>query len=164
MAPRIAQFEKVSFEQFCENVKDIMPASQARIAYDNIKLPTRATFGSAGYDFYLPFDCQFGGFNNNIIPTGIRCKFVPGWVLVLCPKSGLGFKYGLRLANTVGVIDSDYYGSDNEGHILFRGVADSPFTLERGQKFMQGIFLPYGITLDDNADGVRNGGFGSTGA
>lgn len=81
-----------------------------------------------------------------------------------CPKSGLGFKYGMRLSNTIGIIDSDYYFSDNEGHIQAKFSAHKPFSVNAGQKFMQGIFIPYGITCDDHANAVRNGGFGSTGA
>ena len=89
------------------------------------------------------------------------------WVLSLYPRSGLGFKYRLQLNNTVGIIDSDYYYSDNEGHIFAKLTNDSnegkALSLNAGDGFMQGIFLPYGITEDDAADGTRNGGFGSTG-
>ena len=85
----------------------------------------------------------------------------------LYPRSGLGFKYRLQLNNTVGIIDSDYFYSDNEGHIMARITNDSKegktLSLEMGVGFMQGIFLEYGITQDDDSEGVRNGGFGSTG-
>ena len=88
------------------------------------------------------------------------------WVLKLYPRSGLGFKYRLQLNNTVGIIDSDYYYSDNEGHIMAKITNDSNegkvAHLKEGEGFIQGIFLEYGITVDDDADGVRNGGFGST--
>ena len=100
------------------------------------------------------------------IPTGIRVKIAEGWVLKLYPRSGLGFKYRLQLNNTVGIIDSDYYNSDNEGHIFIKVTNDSnegkTLTLQPGEGFAQGIFVEYGITVDDEADGVRNGGFGST--
>lgn len=90
----------------------------------------------------------------------------PEWVLHLYPRSGLGFKFRLQLNNTVGIIDSDYFNSDNEGHIFAKITNDSNegkvLTLQAGEGFMQGIFLEYGITEDDDADGVRNGGFGST--
>ena len=90
----------------------------------------------------------------------------PEWVLHLYPRSGLGFKYRLQLNNTVGIIDSDYFNSDNEGHIFAKITNDSnegkTLKLQAGEGFMQGIFLEYGITEDDGADGVRNGGFGST--
>lgn len=87
-------------------------------------------------------------------------------MLKLYPRSGLGFKYRLQLNNTVGIIDSDYFYSDNEGHIFAKITNDSnegkTIKIARGEGFMQGIFIEYGITLDDCADGVRNGGFGST--
>ena len=88
------------------------------------------------------------------------------WVLQCYPRSGLGFRYRLQLNNTVGIIDSDYYDSDNEGHIFAKITNDSnegkTVTVEAGQGFMQGIFVEYGITVDDDADRERNGGFGST--
>ena len=177
---RIAQFEKVSFEQF---KKDWMKAfgdgftglSEDRITtmikecYDNIKLPKRATAGSAGYDFYLPFYVMIESGETQVIPTGIRCKMDNGWVLKCYPRSGYGFKYGVHLANTVGIIDSDYYNADNEGHIQIKLVNDAEFfnstlSLDAGNGFCQGIFLPFGITVDDEADAERTGGFGSTGA
>lgn len=82
------------------------------------------------------------------------------------PKSGLGFKYRLQLNNTVGVIDSDYFHSDNEGHIFAKVINDSRqnknVLITKGDSFIQGILLPYGISYNDAADGIRNGGFGST--
>ena len=100
------------------------------------------------------------------ILTGIRARIDDGWVLKLYPRSGLGFKFRLQLNNTVGIIDSDYYGSDNEGHIQVKLTNDSregkTVEVEAGTGFSQGIFVEYGITVDDEADEVRNGGFGST--
>ena len=82
------------------------------------------------------------------------------------PRSGLGFKFRLQLNNTVGIIDSDYFYSDNEGHIFAKITNDSKegktLTVEVGQGFMQGIFMPFGITVDDEVTAIRNGGFGST--
>ena len=102
------------------------------------------------------------------IPTGIRVRMEEGWVLACFPRSGLGFKYRLQLDNTVGIIDSDYWQSDNEGHIFCKLTNDSKqgktLELEAGTGFMQGIFLPFGITLDDSVSDRRNGGFGSTSA
>ena len=96
----------------------------------------------------------------------IRARMEENWVLKLYPRSGLGFKYRLQLNNTVGIIDSDYYYSDNEGHIFAKITNDSnegkSVTIDAGTGFMQGIFLEYGITEDDDATAVRNGGFGST--
>ena len=101
------------------------------------------------------------------IPTGIRVKIDDGWVLKIYPRSGLGFKFRLQMNNTVGIIDSDYYMSDNEGHIFCKIMNDSnegkTVSLDAGAGFCQGIFVEYGITVDDDADAARNGGFGSTG-
>lgn len=163
---RMAQFEKVSFEQFRAAWEKDFPGSDVHEIYNSLKLPHRATSGSAGYDFYAPDSFTLAPGETIKIPTGIRAKIDDGWVLKLYPRSGLGFKYRLQLNNTVGIIDSDYYNSDNEGHIFCRITNDSneekTVELNRGDGFCQGIFLEYGITFDDDADGIRNGGFGST--
>ena len=161
---KIAQFMTVSKEQF---VADFDTAfGDANAAYDSLTLPTRATSGSAGYDFKSPFDFVLKPGETIKIPTGIRAKIDDGWVLMIFPRSGLGFKYRLQLNNTVGVIDSDYFGSDNEGHIMIKmtNCTNEGKTIEvaKGQGFAQGIFMPYGITVDDEATTIRNGGFGST--
>ena len=170
---RIAKFEKVSFDEFYKGLRDIDPTftkfsdEEIRRIYDNIKLPKRATKGSAGYDFFSPFTMTLTPTATIKVPTGIRCKMQEDWVLKLYPRSGLGFKYRLQLNNTVGIIDSDYYYSDNEGHIFAKITNDTNenkyIRLEEGDGFMQGIFLEYGITEDDDCEGIRNGGFGSTG-
>lgn len=156
---RIAKFEKVSEAEF-------LKACDSLEVYNDIKLPKRATVGSAGYDFYAPFDITLAPGETIKIPTGIRVKMEVNYVLKLYPRSGLGFKFRLQLNNTVGIIDSDYFNSDNEGHIFAKITNDSKeekvLSVEKGAGFMQGIFLEYGITVDDDADGVRNGGFGST--
>ncbi len=163
---RIAKFEKVSFEQFKSAWGNDFPGTEAEEIYNAIKLPRRATTGSAGYDFFSPTSITLKPGETVKIPTGIRAKMDEGWVLKLYPRSGLGFKFRLQLNNTVGIIDSDYYNSDNEGHIFCRITNDSnenkTVELKQGDGFCQGIFLEYGITVDDDADGVRNGGFGST--
>lgn len=165
---KIAEFQKVSFSQFeadfkknfpeCENVKEI---------YDSIKLPKRATTGSAGYDFYAPVDITLEKGRSVLIPTGIRSKIEDGWVLQIFPRSGLGFKHRVQLDNTVGIIDADYYNSSNEGHIMIKLSCDAhddghTVSLSAGDGFAQGIFLQFGITVDDDASGIRDGGFGST--
>ncbi len=167
---RIAKFMKVSREEFLKDYMDAFPEcskEKAEAIYEGIRLPRRATSGSAGYDFFIPSDCTLAPGETAKIPTGIRAWMEPEWVLHLYPRSGLGFKYRLQLNNTVGIIDSDYYNSDNEGHIFAKITNDSnegkTLELKAGEGFMQGIFLEYGITQDDEADGVRNGGFGSTG-
>jgi len=159
---RIAKFERVSLSQF----KDGCARPDIEHVYENIKLPRRATTGSAGYDFFAPFEITLAPGETAKIPTGIRVRIAEGWLLSLYPRSGLGFKYRLQLDNTVGIIDSDYYFSDNEGHIFAKITNDTrdgkTLTIPAGTAFMQGIFTEYGITEDDDADGVRNGGFGST--
>lgn len=161
---RIAQFEKVSKEQFVSSWED--ETLDAESVYDELKLPKRATKGSAGYDFYSPMDFFLNPEESIKIPTGIRARIDDGWVLKIYPRSGLGFKYRVQLNNTVGIIDSDYYNSDNEGHIFIKIMNDSnegkTLFVKRGEAFAQGIFVEYGITVDDDADAIRNGGFGST--
>jgi dUTP pyrophosphatase len=166
---RIAAFEKVSFQQYQEGMEKFFPTYEEEALhrfYEELKLPKRATSGSAGYDFFSPIEFQLLPGESICIPTGIRVRMKEDWVLQLFPRSGLGFKYRLQLNNTVGIIDSDYYDSDNEGHIMSRLTNDSKerkiLEVQQGTGFMQGIFLPYGITIDDHVSSVRNGGFGST--
>ena len=168
MMKRIAQFFKVSFEQFYGSYKDEFGGTEDEIRniYDSTELPRRATNGSAGYDFYSPVAIHLEPGQTAKIPTGIRAKMDEDWVLMIFPRSGLGFKYRLQLNNTVGIIDSDYYHSDNEGHIFIKITNDSnegkTVDIAAGAGFAQGIFVPYGITVDDDTDAQRNGGFGST--
>ena len=168
---RIAQFFKVSQELFIKSMKEEFPQySEEELIqmYETLDLPRRATSGSAGYDFHAPFTFTLNPGETIKIPTGIRVKMEEDWVLKLYPRSGLGFKYRLQMNNTVGIIDSDYYYSENEGHIFIKLTNDSnegkTLELSQGAGFAQGIFLEYGITVDDDAQGIRNGGFGSTGA
>lgn len=159
---RIAKFEKVSVGQFKESCKRDDPEK----IYEGIRLPKRATAGSAGYDFFAPYDITLAPGETVKIPTGVRALIENGWVLKIYPRSGLGFKFRLQLDNTVGIIDSDYSKSDNEGHIFIKLTNDSKegktVEIPAGTGFAQGIFIEFGITIDDNAEGVRNGGFGST--
>ncbi len=164
-AKRIARFEIVSFEQFKSSFDDLS-VDEIKKIYDALKLPKRATKGSAGYDFYAPFDINLEPGKTIKIPTGIRAYMENNYVLKLYPRSGLGFKYRLQLNNTVGIIDADYYYSDNEGHIFAKITNDSnenkTVSIKAGEGFMQGIFIEYGITFDDDTTDIRNGGFGST--
>lgn len=167
MSKRIARFEKVSPAQFWESFRDFTAdAGEAAAVYETISLPRRATKGSAGYDFFTPVEIHLEPGGSMKIPTGIRCRMDEDWVLQIFPRSGLGFKYRLQLNNTVGIIDADYYDSDNEGHIFIKITNDSregkTLLIPAGQAFAQGIFLQYGITEDDDVEDVRNGGFGST--
>lgn len=186
---RIARFEKVSEGQFIKDWEDMfgsgsfgqVPAVQdkngqenekesekekLRRIYGEIRLPRRATRGSAGYDFFLPCPISLEPGEMAVIPTGIRVQMCEAWMLQIYPRSGLGFKYRLQLNNTVGIIDSDYFFSDNEGHILIKLLNDGRegkrVDLASGAAFAQGVFVEYGITEDDEAGDLRNGGFGST--
>ena len=176
---RIARFEKVSFPEFAKCYEDVLKenavettgaekenGTRTEVVYEAIVLPKRATAGSAGYAFFSTCDVTLQPGESVKIPTGIRAYMEPGWVLMLYPRSGLGFRYRMQLANTVGVIDSDYYGSDNEGHIQIKITNDSRdgkvLQIKTGDAFAQGIFMEYGITEDDDVETTRNGGFGST--
>ena len=160
---RIARFEHVSATRFAADWADTFPTVPTPALP---ALPRRATTGSAGYDFHIPAALTLAPGETVKIPTGIRAKMDDGWVLQIFPRSGLGFKYRVQLNNTVGIIDSDYYHSDNEGHILIKitnaNTEGKTLTLAAGDAFAQGIFLPFGITEDDDAAEIRNGGFGST--
>ena len=167
---RVGGFEKVSFPQFLEAMAHnygFMQEDEIRKIYDSIQLPSRATSGSAGYDFRSPVAFALSPGASIKIPTGIRVRIEEGWWLGALPRSSLGFKYRLQLDNTMGVIDSDYYHSFNEGHIFIKVTNDGKngkeVFIEQGDAVAQAIFLPYGITYDDNVTSVRDGGFGSTG-
>ena len=157
----IARFMKVSEAQYVETMGD-----RERMPLGEIPLPRRATAGSAGYDFVSPVEVTVPAGGSALIPTGIRAEMEPGWVLMLFPRSSLGFRHALRLSNTVGVIDSDYAFAKNEGHIMvkLRNPLDEPVTIGRGERFCQVVFLPYGTAEEDESElGERSGGMGSTG-
>lgn len=162
-ANRIAQFHKVSANEY---IKARINAKDCDKEYSAISLPRRATAGSAGYDFFAPFDFVLKPGESAKIPTAVRAEMADGWVLMLFPRSSLGFKYRLQMDNTVGIIDSDYFYADNEGHIFIRITNDSregkTLEIKAGEAFAQGVFLPFGITEDDNVKDIRKGGFGST--
>lgn len=177
---RIANFEKISYGQFISDQKEIHNIYETgRIAglnnkeveivqeliWKDIKLPERSTEDSAGYDFRSTANFVLEPGGTIVLSTGIRCKIDKGWVLVIVTRSGLGFKYRAVLANTIGVIDGDYYNSDNEGHIKIKicNDGDKRMEVKEGDKICQGLFFQYGITKDDNVTAKRNGGFGSTG-
>lgn len=179
---RVAEFEKVSFEQFHDDsrakiaycIPDYEKMTNAEIeeaiqkAYDKVKLPERATAGSAGYDFVSPYAITLRPKQSAYIPSGIRVKFTePDWALLMYPRSSYGINFRMQLDNTVGVIDSDYYYAENEGHIMIKITNDTVISTDLniydGVRFVQGIFTPYGITTTDNATETRTGGIGSTG-
>lgn len=164
---RVAKFEKVSFEQFKKDWADTFYVTYGiEKIYEDIKLPKRATAGSAGYDFYAPMAFELKPGETIKIPTGIRAVIDENWVLKIYSRSSLGFKYRLWLDNLTGIIDSDYSNSDNEGHIFIKvtnnSLEDKIVRINRGDKFAQGIFVQYGTVIDDDAVEARNGGFGST--
>lgn len=182
---QIAKFSKVSEEQFindCQKIfNGILNIDKIKEYYNSIKIPSRATRGSVGYDFYLPFDISLTVGEFIVIPTGIRCEMMEGYSLDLYPKSGLGFKNFTTIANTIGIIDADYFYSDNEGHIMvklinkgFDVVRDinakdksvyNVLERKQGESFVQGIFHECFAATNDNENSnmkVRNGGFDST--
>ena len=158
----IAKFTHVSETQYAE----AMAGRQGFLPLEEIPLPRRATAGSAGYDFVSPLEVTVPAGGTALIPTGIRAEMEPGWVLMLFPRSSLGFRHALRLSNTVGIIDSDYAFAKNEGHIMvkLRNPLSGPVTIGRGERFCQGVFLPYGTAEEDETSFTeRSGGMGSTG-
>lgn len=160
---RIAQFFAVSTAQLESDWASALPGKPLP---EEIRLPRRATSGSAGYDFFSPLDFELAPGETILLPTGVRARMDEGWVLKLYPRSGLGFKYRLQLNNTVGVIDSDYFHARNEGHIMLKLTNASnegrSLCVRAGEAVAQGVFVEYGITVDDDADAQRIGGFGST--
>lgn len=158
---KVGKFEKISINQFKNSFEN-----QGIELYNSIKLPVRATKYSAGYDFFAPYDFVIKPKQTIKVPTGIRVRMLEDYVLLIFPRSSLGFKFRLQLDNTVGVIDSDYYNSNNEGHIFIKLTNDSnenkDVVIKKGQGFAQAIFMNYGITEDDDVSEIRNGGIGST--
>ena len=127
--------------------------------------PKRATFGSCGYDFYSPMEYELIPGKWTVIDTGVRltdediCEDFDKWFMMLVPRSGLSFHYGLRIRNTVGIIDMDYRDT-----LKASVTVDEPYTLEVGERFAQGIILPFGTFENEiKPTESRKGGFGSTG-
>ena len=154
------KFEKISYAQYIADA----PNGMELVEYKDVKLPKRATKGSAGYDFFSTCGFTLKPGDEIKIPTGIRVLLDPDKFLAIYPRSGLGFKYQLHLANTVGIIDADYSSSDNEGHMWIKLVngGNKELTILPGEAIAQGIIQTFCLTDDDNTDGIRNGGFGST--
>ena len=170
----MSKFEKVSYKQFANamfeyiGIEPDYSNKTIREMYINLKLPKRATKHSAGYDFFAPFSFPLPYGKNIKIPTGIKSQIDDGYVLMEFIRSSVGFKYGVSLSNGTGIIDGDYYNNENNEGQIFIKLSNNDSTIKRdlsinkGEAFCQGIFLPYGITIDDDADGVRKGGIGST--
>ena len=130
-----------------------------------IKLPTRATEHSAGYDFYSPRDVTIAPHEMVMIWTDVKAHMYNDNALLIIPRSSMG-KQPIMISNTIGLIDSDYYNNpDNDGNIGFRllNLGDTPYEIKVGDRIGQGIFIKYGTTDDDHTKTVRSGGYGSTG-
>jgi dUTP pyrophosphatase len=152
------KFEKISVEQYEKDLKELC-------SYEDISIPTRSTKHSAGYDFKSPIEFTLNPGESKKVPTGIKASMNEDEFLAILVRSSMGFKYNIRLCNQVGIVDSDYYNNpDNEGHIFvaLKNEGDKVFKVEKGDRYAQGIFQKYLLTDDDDADGERTGGFGST--
>ena len=165
------KFEKISkaqfFKDFAEYLEDeCLDIRDSEAIYNLIKLPRRATMFSAGYDIFAPYDIEIPPKGTVKVPTGIRVILDDNKFLAIYPRSGLGFKYKMQLWNTIPVIDADYSGSDNEGHIWVKFYNDSPegktITIKQGEAMCQGIIQQFFKTVDDETNDIRNGGWGST--
>lgn len=155
------KFEKVSFAQYTEDV-----GYSNRMEWENIKLPKRATKMSAGYDFFSPIDFTLNPGENIRFPSGVRSYIDEDKVLLIFPRSGAGFKHGIQLSNTVGVIDADFVFGQNEGDVSIKlvhtGVSNKPYVVNKGDAVCQGIIVQYFKTEDDFVEDERTGGLGST--
>ena len=151
------KFERISEKEF---LKDVSNGN-----YEDILLPKRSTKNSAGYDFYSLYDITIKPNEIVKIPTGIKVCINENEFLEIFIRSSLGFKYNIRMCNQVGIIDADYYkNKDNEGHIFvcLQNEGDKDFVIKKGDRFVQGIFMPFLITDDDSTTSRRIGGIGST--
>ena len=167
-------FEVVSFEQFKKDWMTVFEdeywdtpedAEEIKDIYNDIKLPSRSSTGSAGYDIFSPVSFYIKPGESIMIPTGIRVYMPQDMVFMIYPRSGLGTKHRFIPCNLTGVVDSDFYYSDNEGHIHMKMANDSDHvvTIDAGKAFCQGVFTKYYTVYGDNVSKKRNGGFGSSG-
>lgn len=156
----VRYFEKVSKKEYEKHNLDI--------PYEELKLPFRSTAGSAGYDFVSTISVTLEPGEDIIIPLGWKCKMLKDEMLLIMPKSGLGFKHYTRLANTVGLGDSDFFNAENgEGHYMMklRNESKHNIIIEAGQKIGQAVITKYLIVDGDSRlnGEKRIGGYGSTG-
>ena len=152
-----------------DNIRELLEEWEIEEEYLNIKLPKRGTTHSAGYDFFAPFSFTLKPGETILIPTGIRAMIDEDKYLAVHSRSGLGFKYRLQLDNITGIIDSDFFETSNEGHIMLKMTNCSTdktkiLSVNRGDGICQGIISQYFLTEDDDLDckQERTGGFGST--
>lgn len=162
----MTKFEKISKEQWVQDCVSHNITLAASEYPDKVTLPRRGTSRSAGYDFYAPYRVEIQPNESVVVLTGVKCALEEMDVLMLYPRSSMGFKYGIQLVNTVGIIDADYYNNpSNEGHIMIglKNTGTKPVVIEEGDRFAQGIIVGFEITDDDNpVSEVRKGGIGST--
>ena len=146
--------------RFFEVVKD-----EFRKNSGDIRLPTRATEHSAGYDFYSPVDIIIPAHESVMIWTDVKAHMYYDNVLLLFVRSSMG-KHPVVLANGTGIVDEDYYSNEsNDGNIGFRllNLSSTPYEIKVGDRIGQGIFVKYGTVKNDTTKTKRNSGFGSTG-
>lgn len=163
---KIAEFEKISFGQYISDMKDFNSQEEIEDIYDSIKLPVRKTRYSAGHDFHMPFGVKIPSGGSITVPTGIRCKMADNYVMLIFPRSSLGIKNNMAIANTIPVIDSDYYmNGENEGHIYIciKNCGNKMLELDAGEAFAQAVFVEYGVADNGDIENERTGGIGSTG-
>lgn len=154
------KFEKINFEQFKKDIEDNLEL------YNSFELPKRKTKNSGGYDIFSLIDYELKPKESVIVKTGVKSIFPDDEILMLVIRSSLGFKYGIRLVNQVGIVDSDYYSNEsNDGHILVKleNRSEETFNIKKGDAIAQGIFIKYGIVDDEEEiNEERKGGIGST--
>ena len=134
-----------------------------------INLPVRKTKHAAGYDVEAAEDVVIPpfkpGMKPTLVKTGLKAYCEPDEFYMLCNRSSNPGKRGLVLANSVGIIDSDYYeNEDNDGHFMYAyyNFFDHDVEIKKGDVVGQAIFMKYLTVDNDNAEGIRKGGFGST--
>ena len=154
------KFEKISFEQFKKDISD------DEKLYESYSLPKRSTKNSAGYDIASLEEYTLKPGEAHIFVTGLKVTMNSDEVLYLYGRSSFGYKYNITLANSVGVIDSDFYNNvDNEGHFKLKLInhGSKDFEVKFGDRIAQGIFMKY-LTVDDEEEikNKRKGGIGST--
>lgn len=154
------KFEKISLQEYHR-----FQTGYDETWYNNLEMPKRATKYSAGYDIHCPFDLVLPANGTLKVPTLLKVDMKEDEVLLIDVRSSLGFKHNVRLANTIGVVDKDYYNNENnEGHMFIKLYNPNNYEIEfkAGERIAQAIFIKYLTTDDDAAEGERKGGIGST--
>lgn len=158
-------------EGLCENIGRIEEIQMRKFEVakgfekERVTLPQRATSRSAGYDLRALEGASIAPGETHLFKTGLKAAMEEDEVLLIFPRSSLAVKKGLRLSNSVAVIDADYYGNpDNDGHIMISlfNFSQETQVIEAGDRIAQGVFVKYEVTDDDHVNGSRQGGFGST--